>query len=153
VLEHLPDKQIALENAHAALETRGRAVILVPQHPGLYGSLDVALEHRERYTTQKLQAALERSGFRVERIFDFNRASVPAWYLNGEFEVERLLANSIENLRVGHAGRPEAGSALSALVSRFERGVISGDYLGVQFGCLGETFCRYTPIIRTDSFI
>jgi hypothetical protein len=83
VLEHLPDKQIALENAHAALETRGRAVILVPQHPGLYGSLDVALEHRERYTTQKLQAALERSGFRVERIFDFNRASVPAWYLNG----------------------------------------------------------------------
>jgi hypothetical protein len=83
VLEHLPDKQNALENAHAALETRGRAVILVPQHPGLYGSLDVALEHRERYTTQKLQAALERSGFRVERIFDFNRASVPAWYLNG----------------------------------------------------------------------
>ena len=83
VLEHLPDEQIALENVHAALETRGRAVILVPQHPGLYGSLDVVLEHRERYTTQKLRAALERSGFRVERLFDFNRVSVPAWYLNG----------------------------------------------------------------------
>ena len=84
VLEHLPDEQVALENVHAALESRGRAVILVPQHPKLYGSLDVALEHRERYTAQKLRAALERSGFRVEHILDFNRTSVPAWYLNGK---------------------------------------------------------------------
>jgi SAM-dependent methyltransferase len=84
VLEHLPDEQIALENTRTALKTGGRAVILVPQHPGLYGSLDVALEHRERYTTQKLQLALERSRFRVERIFDFNRTAVPAWYLNGK---------------------------------------------------------------------
>jgi SAM-dependent methyltransferase len=83
VLEHLPNEEIALENVRAALETQGRAIILVPQHPGLYGSLDVALEHRERYTPQKLEAALERSGFRVERLFDFNRVSVPAWYLNG----------------------------------------------------------------------
>jgi hypothetical protein len=52
VLEHLPDKQIALENAHAALETRGRAVILVPQHPGLYGSLDVALEQYDKAGTE-----------------------------------------------------------------------------------------------------
>src|SRR5206468_3183075 len=63
VLEHLPDELTALKNVRAALKTRGRAVILVPQHPGLYGSLDVALEHRERYSTQKLRATLERSGF------------------------------------------------------------------------------------------
>ena len=96
VLEHVPDQQVALENAHSALEAGGRVVILVPQHPGLYGSLDIALEHRERYTTQKLRAALERSGFRVERIFDFNRSSVPAWYLNGKI----LRRNSFSRLQL-----------------------------------------------------
>jgi hypothetical protein len=30
-----------------------------------------------------LKASLERAGFRVESLFDFNRTSVPAWYLSG----------------------------------------------------------------------
>ncbi len=84
VLEHVPDEQVALDNIRYSLRPGGRAVILVPQHPALYGSLDLALEHRERYTRSSLREGLERAGFRVERIFDFNRFSVPGWWFNGK---------------------------------------------------------------------
>jgi SAM-dependent methyltransferase len=83
VLEHVPDEQLALRDVHASLARGGRAVILVPQHPVLYNSLDVALEHRERYTADGLRASLERAGFQVEKIFDFNRTAVPGWWFNG----------------------------------------------------------------------
>ncbi len=84
VLEHLADEQQALRNVWSALEPGGRAVILVPNHPSLYGTLDEALGHRERYTVEKLRAALIAAGFRVENIFDFNRVSVPGWWFNGK---------------------------------------------------------------------
>jgi glycosyltransferase involved in cell wall biosynthesis len=84
VLEHVPDELVALRNIWSSLLPGGRAVVLVPQHPALYGTLDQVLEHRERYTRKSLQEGLERAGFRVERIFDFNRFSVPGWWLNGK---------------------------------------------------------------------
>jgi glycosyltransferase involved in cell wall biosynthesis len=83
VLEHLPDPVVALRNVWSALEAGGRAIVLVPQHPALYGTLDTALEHRVRYTAADLERALRDTGFRVETLFDFNRVSVPGWWLNG----------------------------------------------------------------------
>jgi glycosyltransferase involved in cell wall biosynthesis len=84
VLEHVPDEQVALGNIWSSLIPGGRAVILVPQHPALYGTLDHVLDHRERYTRKSLQEGLERAGFHVERIFDFNRFSVPGWWFSGK---------------------------------------------------------------------
>jgi SAM-dependent methyltransferase len=84
VLEHVPNEQITLENIKSSLMPGGRAVILVPQHPALYGTLDHALDHRERYTPQSLRRGLEQAGFQVERVFDFNRFSVPGWWFNGK---------------------------------------------------------------------
>jgi glycosyltransferase involved in cell wall biosynthesis len=84
VLEHVPDEQVALRNIYSSLMPGGRAVILVPQHPALFGTLDQALYHRERYTRKSLREGLERAGFSVEQIFDFNRFSVPGWWLNGK---------------------------------------------------------------------
>lgn len=84
VLEHVPDEGMALRNVWSALETGGRAIILVPQHPSLYGTLDEVLQHRERYTLTRLEGALTGAGFRVEKVFDFNRVSVPGWWLNGK---------------------------------------------------------------------
>src|SRR4030095_8264051 len=84
VLEHVPDEQQALRNLWSALEIGGRAIILVPQHPALYGTLDIALEHRERYTEEGLEQSVRKAGFRVEKIFDFNRFSAPGWWLNGK---------------------------------------------------------------------
>jgi glycosyltransferase involved in cell wall biosynthesis len=84
VLEHVPDPEVALRNLWSSLEPGGRAIILVPQHPGLFGSLDRVLQHRERYTLSKLENALTAAGFRVEQMLDFNRVSVPGWWINGK---------------------------------------------------------------------
>ena len=84
VLEHVPDEMTALRNLWSALEPGGRAIILVPQHPALYGTLDAAIDHQKRYTAAGLEQALTRAGFRVEKLFDFNRFSVPGWWLNGK---------------------------------------------------------------------
>ncbi|UCE86260.1 MAG: glycosyltransferase [Deltaproteobacteria bacterium] len=84
VLEHVPDEGQAVQNLRAALEPGGRAIILVPQGPRLYGTLDAALGHQRRYTRDTLREALEKEGFELERMFDFNRASVPGWWLNGK---------------------------------------------------------------------
>lgn len=84
VLEHVSDEQVALRNIRSALKPGGRAIILVPQNPSLYGTLDKALEHRRRYTQKSFQDGLERAGFEVEKILDFNRFSVPGWWLSGK---------------------------------------------------------------------
>ena len=84
VLEHVPDEGLALQNLWHALKPGGCAIILVPQHQALYGTLDEVLQHRERYSPEKLSAALIKANFRVEKIFDLNRVSVPGWWLNGK---------------------------------------------------------------------
>ena len=84
VLQRVPDESRALQNLRQALEPGGRAVILVPQHPKLYGTLDEVRSHRERYSYEKLHAALTQAGFQVDEILDFNRVSVPGWWLNGK---------------------------------------------------------------------
>ena len=58
--------------------------MLVPQGPGLLGSLDEALGHVRRYTRDTLRAALERNDFAVEELLDFNRTTTPGWWWNGK---------------------------------------------------------------------
>jgi glycosyltransferase involved in cell wall biosynthesis len=83
VVEHLEDDVKALRNIRGALGKNGRAIVLVPNGPGLYGSLDRALGHYRRYTRAQLQEVCERAGFRVEKVLKFNRIGAPAWWWNG----------------------------------------------------------------------
>jgi glycosyltransferase involved in cell wall biosynthesis len=83
VVEHLEDDVNALRNIRAALEKNGRAIVLVPNGPGLYGSLDRVLGHYRRYKRQQLIEACERAGFRVEKVLKFNRIGAPGWWWNG----------------------------------------------------------------------
>ena len=83
VLEHVHDDITGLHNIRAALKPGGRAIVLVPHGPGIYGTLDKALGHYRRYTREELQGKLEQAGFRVERILEFNRIARPAWYVTG----------------------------------------------------------------------
>ena len=84
VLEHLADEDGALANIRSALEPGGKALILVPQGPGLHGTLDEALGHVRRYTGASLRAALEKNGFELQQLFDFNRVTTPGWWWNGK---------------------------------------------------------------------
>src|ERR1700719_2950447 len=54
VVEHLVDDRGALLNIRSVLDAGGRAIILVPCGPGLYGTLDEVLGHHRRYTRQTL---------------------------------------------------------------------------------------------------
>lgn len=83
VIEHVRDDLGALRNFWNALDPGGRAIILVPQGPNLYGSLDKVLGHFRRYTVDGLTAVSKEAGFEVEQVLKFNRPGVPAWWLNG----------------------------------------------------------------------
>ena len=83
VVEHVQDDVAALRNIWNALEIGGRAVILVPCGPWLYGTLDEVLGHFRRYTEKQLRDVAVQAGFHVEQMLKFNRPGVPAWWLNG----------------------------------------------------------------------
>lgn len=82
VVEHLADDFGALQNIWHALEENGRAIILVPCGPNLFGTLDTVLGHHRRYTKPQLTELAARAGFHVETVLSFNRAGSPAWWLN-----------------------------------------------------------------------
>jgi glycosyltransferase involved in cell wall biosynthesis len=83
VLEHIEDDIAGLENLYGCLRPGGRAVVLVPQGPGVYGTLDEVLGHFRRYTRSELEQKMNKAGFRFERMLDFNRITYPGWYING----------------------------------------------------------------------
>jgi glycosyltransferase involved in cell wall biosynthesis len=98
VVEHLQDDMGALRNIRDALIEGGRAIVLVPCGPQLYGSLDVVLGHCRRYTKEGLAELGERAGFHVEKILEFNRPGVVAWWLNGR--VLRRRTFSLVQIRI-----------------------------------------------------
>ena len=83
VVEHLENDFGALRNIRAALEENGRAIVLVPCGPGLYGTLDKALGHYRRYSKAQFTELAARAGFQLEALLSFNRFGSPAWWLNG----------------------------------------------------------------------
>jgi len=83
VVEHLENDVLALRNIRKSLDKNGRAIILVPNGPQLFGSLDSVLGHYRRYTQEQLVRACETAGFTVEKVLKFNRMGAPGWWLNG----------------------------------------------------------------------
>jgi glycosyltransferase involved in cell wall biosynthesis len=83
VVEHIEDDEQALRNIAGVLAPDGRALILVPQGPGNFGTLDEVLGHHRRYTRDSLTAVAQRAGFEVDEILSFNRFGSIAWFLNG----------------------------------------------------------------------
>ena len=83
VVEHLADDRGALLNIRAALAAGGRAIILVPCGPGLYGTLDEVLGHHRRYTPDSLKKLVISADFELEKMLEFNHIGVVAWWLNG----------------------------------------------------------------------
>jgi glycosyltransferase involved in cell wall biosynthesis len=83
VVEHIENDVLALNNIRKSLDKDGRAIILVPNGPQLFGSLDTVLGHYRRYTQEKLVKACEAAGFTVDKVLKFNRIGSPGWWLNG----------------------------------------------------------------------
>jgi glycosyltransferase involved in cell wall biosynthesis len=83
VVEHVQDDVGTLRNIRRVLSVGGRAIVLVPCGPGLFGTLDEVLGHCRRYTEEHLVGVARQAGFQVERVLGFNRPGVVAWWLNG----------------------------------------------------------------------
>jgi glycosyltransferase involved in cell wall biosynthesis/phospholipid N-methyltransferase len=84
VVEHVDDDVGALRNIRSALGTGGRAIVLVPQGPEVFGTLDEVLGHRRRYTPATLAKLAADAGFEIRQLVHFNRVGRPAWWLNGK---------------------------------------------------------------------
>ena len=83
VVEHIENDVEALRNIRRSLDKNGRAIVLVPNGPRLFGSLDKVLGHYRRYTREQLVRACQDAGFAVEKVLKFNRLGTPGWWLNG----------------------------------------------------------------------
>ena len=83
VLEHVRDPVAALRNMNVALRSGGCVLLYVPQHQGLYSSLDQVLGHRCRYDPDTLKHELDQAGFELEHLEQFNRFAIFGWWLNG----------------------------------------------------------------------
>jgi len=83
VVEHIENDVEALSNIRRSLDKDGRAIVLVPNGPRLFGSLDKVLGHYRRYTREQLVQACQAAGFTVEKVLKFNRIGTPGWWLNG----------------------------------------------------------------------
>jgi hypothetical protein len=77
------DDRGSLTNIKSVLAGDGRAIILVPQGPWNFGTLDEALGHRRRYTPETLGALAKECGLEIISLNEFNRVGTVAWYLNG----------------------------------------------------------------------
>jgi glycosyltransferase involved in cell wall biosynthesis len=89
VIEHVEDDRGALRNIRSVLEPGGQAIILVPQGPFNFGTLDEVLGHFRRYTDASLSAAARDAGFEVAQMVTFNRVGTIAWFLNGRLMKRR----------------------------------------------------------------
>jgi glycosyltransferase involved in cell wall biosynthesis len=83
VLEHVADDRGSLENIKMALAESGRAVILVPQGPWNFGTLDSVLGHQRRYTRETLAKLAADCDMEILELIEFNRVGTIAWFLNG----------------------------------------------------------------------
>jgi glycosyltransferase involved in cell wall biosynthesis len=80
VLEYLEDPAVSVAALRDVLKPGGALVLLVPNSPALYGSLDRSLGHRRRYTSAAMRQLLEPLGLDVERVRGFNKAGAPPWW-------------------------------------------------------------------------
>jgi glycosyltransferase involved in cell wall biosynthesis len=95
VLEYLDRPAEIIESLGGVLKENGRLVILVPNGPGLFGSLDRSLGHKRRFSSREARHLLEEHGFSVEKIYQLNKAGAPPWWaysrLLGSRKISKLV--------------------------------------------------------------
>ncbi len=81
MIEYLEDPEPALRAMRDKLSENGNLVVLAPQGPALFGSVDQFMGIRRRYSARELRAMLARCGYTVGRVHQLNRVGAPLWWL------------------------------------------------------------------------
>lgn len=84
VLEYTVNPAMVIQSAARVLKSGGSIIVLAPQGPGLFGSLDRTLGHQRRLSRAVLRGLLEENGFAVQRIYQLNKIGTPGWWLYGK---------------------------------------------------------------------
>jgi glycosyltransferase involved in cell wall biosynthesis len=84
VLEYAADPGLLIGSAARILKPGGSIIILAPQGPALFSSLDTKLGYQRRFSRTELGTLLEKHGFAVERLYQLNRIGTPGWWLFGK---------------------------------------------------------------------
>jgi glycosyltransferase involved in cell wall biosynthesis len=92
VLESVEDPQAVIHSIAGCLKPNGKLIVLAPQGPGLFGSLDRAIGHKRRFSSQELSQMFEANGFTVEHEHQLNKFGAVSWWIFG-----RLLGRSKMN--------------------------------------------------------
>lgn len=83
VLEHIEDDITTLKQLKQSLNPNGFLIIKVPALQSLYGAMDEVIGQYRRYSQKTLNVALTQAGFEQSRLWYFNIAGIPGWWLNG----------------------------------------------------------------------
>ena len=81
ILEYQTGPEALIANLGRCLKPGGTLLVLVPQMPGLYGTLDQSMGALRRFHARDIQALLAAHGFEIRKAHDFNKAGSLAWWL------------------------------------------------------------------------
>jgi glycosyltransferase involved in cell wall biosynthesis len=84
VLEYVDDPSAVISSVAAVLKPGGSLIVLVPQTPALYGTLDKTLGHRRRFSVAQMRSLLEKAGFTVAGMRQLNKMGTPGWWFHGK---------------------------------------------------------------------
>jgi glycosyltransferase involved in cell wall biosynthesis len=79
VIEYVDDPAAVVDSLRLTLKPGGVLLILVPNGPALFGSLDRRLGHKRRFSAAAMRELLEARGFSVESLTTFNKAGTLPW--------------------------------------------------------------------------
>jgi 2-polyprenyl-3-methyl-5-hydroxy-6-metoxy-1,4-benzoquinol methylase len=68
VVEHLNDDVGALKRLKGLLKKDGVLIVSVPAYQWMWSAHDEALHHKRRYTATRLKAAMQKAGYKIERL-------------------------------------------------------------------------------------
>jgi len=95
VLEYVEDPAAVLDRLRATLKPGGSIVILVPQGPGLFGSLDRSLGHKRRFGGRDFRRMLESRGLATATVCNFNKAGTPPWWIYTKLAHSRKISKLV----------------------------------------------------------
>ncbi len=77
VIEHIADDSAALASIAKRLKPGGKLIVTVPAHSWMWSAHDVANHHHRRYSKRALNALIDSSPLRLDRIGYFNSLLFP----------------------------------------------------------------------------
>ncbi|MBZ5602269.1 MAG: glycosyltransferase [Acidobacteriia bacterium] len=92
LLETVKDPVSVLKSLHGCVKPGGNVIVLVPQGKRLFGSLDRAMGHQQRFSVKELTDMIAAAGYRLERVHQLNKVGAVSWLIYGKLLGRKRIA-------------------------------------------------------------